>query len=391
MRAVATHLESQIQSHTNALQIFNLQKSMTNLDSPIIAPGRRLLKSGLLQKLDRKGKEQLRTFFLFNDILLHASGGPYATPYGGWNLNERPRSTTDSALGRPSSKSHAGSGVGSASFDILSTSSQYRFHAKFLVEDITVVSMDDSAKGGKKFGFEILTQEKSFALYAGQFLLFNELGHRCSHFCWLAESHDEKLQWIEILRETKNELLRDRRTLQLNRPVTPPKYVRDRRISTPLASFGGMSFLGLPSLTTPYISTPFAPRLGFIPPSPSEEAGSTLSASPQLLAVLDDQTPLLPVDSSIRLDLPAVPSPQNPRTTSTAAQALAELNSVEYRVMENYCAPVWVSDSKVDRCMSCSGDFGMWRRRHHCRLCGGVVCWACSTKVSSSIQSILGN
>lgn len=54
----------------------------------------------------------------------------------------------------------------------------------------------------------------------------------------------------------------------------------------------------------------------------------------------------------------------------------------EYKVIEAYHAPVWVPDSRCDKCMRCGSQFGVFRRKHHCRLCGGVVCWACSTRVS---------
>jgi hypothetical protein len=50
-------------------------------------------------------------------------------------------------------------------------------------------------------------------------------------------------------------------------------------------------------------------------------------------------------------------------------------------IVENYNAPVWVPDSRTDKCMRCTTPFTLWRRRHHCRLCGDVVCWRCSSNV----------
>eukprot|EP00038_Savillea_parva_P002132 m.110886 g.110886 ORF g.110886 m.110886 type:complete len:929 (+) comp10733_c0_seq2:260-3046(+) len=38
----------------------------------------------------------------------------------------------------------------------------------------------------------------------------------------------------------------------------------------------------------------------------------------------------------------------------------------------------WTKDTLVKKCPDCGESFGMTRRRHHCRLCGGVVCNACS-------------
>lgn len=40
--------------------------------------------------------------------------------------------------------------------------------------------------------------------------------------------------------------------------------------------------------------------------------------------------------------------------------------------------PAWIPDGKAPRCMSCKTAFTAFRRRHHCRNCGGVFCGVCS-------------
>ncbi|KAH8306421.1 hypothetical protein KR018_010908, partial [Drosophila ironensis] len=40
--------------------------------------------------------------------------------------------------------------------------------------------------------------------------------------------------------------------------------------------------------------------------------------------------------------------------------------------------PAWIPDGKAPRCMSCQTPFTAFRRRHHCRNCGGVFCGVCS-------------
>ena len=40
--------------------------------------------------------------------------------------------------------------------------------------------------------------------------------------------------------------------------------------------------------------------------------------------------------------------------------------------------PEWVPDSFSDSCMRCKMRFNFFRRKHHCRTCGWVVCHACS-------------
>lgn len=41
--------------------------------------------------------------------------------------------------------------------------------------------------------------------------------------------------------------------------------------------------------------------------------------------------------------------------------------------------PRWIPDEEASRCMSCAQGFTTFRRRHHCRNCGGVYCGVCSS------------
>ena len=47
-------------------------------------------------------------------------------------------------------------------------------------------------------------------------------------------------------------------------------------------------------------------------------------------------------------------------------------------------APVWVPDTRVTMCGSCSAEFSLVLRRHHCRACGKVM-------MMITRQSILGS
>ncbi|XP_073229066.1 rabenosyn-5-like isoform X2 [Porites lutea] len=42
----------------------------------------------------------------------------------------------------------------------------------------------------------------------------------------------------------------------------------------------------------------------------------------------------------------------------------------------------WIADSEVKFCHLCKKQFNVARRRHHCRLCGGIMCGKCSVFVS---------
>ncbi|KAM7309369.1 hypothetical protein ISCGN_013000, partial [Ixodes scapularis] len=38
----------------------------------------------------------------------------------------------------------------------------------------------------------------------------------------------------------------------------------------------------------------------------------------------------------------------------------------------------WIQDGDVKLCPGCAKPFNLSRRRHHCRLCGGIMCHVCS-------------
>ncbi|KAF0687749.1 Aste57867_20533 [Aphanomyces stellatus] len=42
----------------------------------------------------------------------------------------------------------------------------------------------------------------------------------------------------------------------------------------------------------------------------------------------------------------------------------------------------WVPDQDRDACVRCMSSFNVVRRKHHCRLCGEIICGSCSRLVS---------
>lgn len=46
---------------------------------------------------------------------------------------------------------------------------------------------------------------------------------------------------------------------------------------------------------------------------------------------------------------------------------------------------VWIEDESVDKCYHCHKLFGWYLRRHHCRGCGRIFCYSCSSHTISSI------
>lgn len=41
-------------------------------------------------------------------------------------------------------------------------------------------------------------------------------------------------------------------------------------------------------------------------------------------------------------------------------------------------APIWQPDSTANNCTICNCEFSLLNRRHHCRMCGKLVCGNCS-------------
>ncbi|KAL1435855.1 hypothetical protein MTO96_010628 [Rhipicephalus appendiculatus] len=52
----------------------------------------------------------------------------------------------------------------------------------------------------------------------------------------------------------------------------------------------------------------------------------------------------------------------------------------------------WVEDADVKLCPSCAKGFSISRRRHHCRLCGGIMCQLCSEFLdSATVQQLVAS
>nr|CCA14887.1 AlNc14C7G927 [Albugo laibachii Nc14] len=61
------------------------------------------------------------------------------------------------------------------------------------------------------------------------------------------------------------------------------------------------------------------------------------------------------------------------KSTPVSRRKSSRVNNGSVRSLLN-----WVPDSHSRTCQSCATSFRLTRRRHHCRLCGMLVCWSCS-------------
>lgn len=71
-------------------------------------------------------------------------------------------------------------------------------------------------------------------------------------------------------------------------------------------------------------------------------------------------------------------SASHQHATQQAAQHNCSLSSRRTSNSANEKPPRWIPDEQAPRCMACAVLFTAFRRRHHCRNCGGVFCGVCS-------------
>ncbi|GAA5930733.1 uncharacterized protein JCM15063_002443 [Sporobolomyces koalae] len=301
VNSVATHLESQIESHTHDLEILDLQRSFVNLQAPLLSPGRRLLKFGSLRKLSSNGKENIRLFFLFNDLLLHAAAIEQSPAWG---------------LGI------AGVLASSELEDLSATSLEqhsYRLVDQFELEDVTVVGTE---AGNLKYAFEILSTHKSFAIIS----MSKSLGltrRRVS----LPSPIKERSAFL-----TNDSPFKGRESPVPVLGTIPP---------TPADEIQALEFPLLDS--TARSESPQVASSTSFPTSPEPSRPSRRPS----LARTRKWSELRPTDALQAVASAFLPPP--------AVEGLAD-DRVEYKVIETYHAPVWVPDSKTDKfvCWACS-------------------------------------
>ena len=58
---------------------------------------------------------------------------------------------------------------------------------------------------------------------------------------------------------------------------------------------------------------------------------------------------------------------------------LSQLSEDSIVLREHLRPPAWDRDSYFTKCTACDIEFGAFRRRHHCRACGVILCYNCSS------------
>ena len=146
MSQIAKSINETIRNHEMMLKMVDIQKSLIGLNQNLLVPGRKLLKTGRVQKISRRA-HQPRQFFLFTDVLVYASPA------------------------------------------ILEET--FHFHRIIALKNLSVDDIPDSDgkymyKLDVKFIFQVVNRDKSFAVYT--------------------QTLEEKMSWIETIKQAKLDL-----------------------------------------------------------------------------------------------------------------------------------------------------------------------------------------
>ncbi|KAJ1982566.1 hypothetical protein H4R33_004999 [Dimargaris cristalligena] len=231
----------------------------------------------------------------------------------------------------------------------------YNFHRKFPLEECRVIDVPDTPQAPLKNVFQIYSREnreKSFGVYT--------------------ETPRLKQEWVGALHRAITEHINARKTLRVDRSS------RGRRAQS--------MFINIPSTTTPgsplalsnlsMAATHWDDDKSSTPGTPADPHPATATAADD-----DDDDDEFgpdrggPSHSYSNADLNSDHLPP-PLSLSPVAQA----SPTSPRVVQNYNAPVWIPDEQAVRCLICYEEFSLFRRKHHCRACGHIVCHYCSTK-----------
>ncbi|KAG8220772.1 hypothetical protein J3R82DRAFT_2203 [Butyriboletus roseoflavus] len=356
-------LNTSLAAHAQTLALISLQRNTRDMPPvliPLVAPGRRLIKRGTLIRSGGEGEGAGRKpfeFLLLSDYLL-------------WLERE------ETAIGV---LVHDGGGQSPrkrrASINALSGNDEEKWWCRGYMSlvDMEVVMVVDRPSagvgpgGGCEERIEVLSPEGSFALHHGSSLSSAEVSSSLS-------------SWVDVIRAARAERLA---ALALSNPD-----------STLSASTSGVHLRrALRAFATESNDMDCEQRL--------EGTGS------------GNETSL-----------------GNPQAGSSLAGSRPRRAQ-----LDNFLPPVWIPDAKTDTCMRCGQPFGFaldlrlgdvfgwgfgkgntsgaegkqrseveregdnghqvgkrvgsggaWRRKHHCRLCGRVVCAACSGKTFYIVQ-----
>jgi hypothetical protein len=230
----------------------------------------------------------------------------------------------------------------------ISNEERWRFRGMANLMDVEVVVSPRNA-----MQIDFLSPEGSFALYACEPKVF-QVGTVRSLTRLNLATYDEREEWINAIRLSKATLLA---TFNVTHP------------DSTLTSSSSTTHLRRVLQALPY------------PPGEATIRGARESGPPRR-SILGGRSRLRQREPVVAEDNEDADTENSqPGQTAFAKQSRSEKQKERRGRVEHYVPPIWVPDREAGACMRCQAAFGWRRRRHHCRICGRVVCASCSSKV----------
>eukprot|EP00158_Paraphelidium_tribonemae_P007602 Partr_v1_DN28296_c3_g1_i1_m75320 putative FYVE, RhoGEF and PH domain containing len=171
-------LNETIRRHEIILEMLRLQKQISGLSEDLIAPGRILVKRGILTKICRKSTKQ-RALFLFSDILIYAS------------VSTAPTTNT-------------------------SEDGSFVFHRSFRLDEMRVIS--DSSSVGAGISDTVVTEGGNLTVAttadSSEDCVF-QVKTPLKSFALICKSTAEKGRWVDALNTTVSAYKLNKSTLKL--------------------------------------------------------------------------------------------------------------------------------------------------------------------------------
>mmetsp|Transcript_1347 Transcript_1347/g.4148 ORF Transcript_1347/g.4148 Transcript_1347/m.4148 type:complete len:976 (+) Transcript_1347:157-3084(+) len=190
----------------------------------------------------------------------------------------------------------------------------------------------------------------------------------------------ERLREEELIRKAREQHLIEQHQQQATEPViAQPVHTSPSLLS---------SASSVPSQSVPIPSAAAATSASTNQTSSSASSESTGKSPDKRQSLLDtyfkiagEHTPDPHARVSVTSRTTTTPTPSSTVTKSSSSAAASSVQVSPTAPAERKILPVpeFVPDELRDQCAVCAQAFGLFRRKHHCRFCGEVVCSGCSS------------
>ena len=120
-------------------------------------------------------------------------------------------------------------------------------------------------------------------------------------------------------------------------------------------------------------------QLGSVPAEPPRWRREELAAQQEVLRLrLESTREQAAADDTVEEIQRRIDDLQKKQEATEEGQDNPTTTKEEPSAEKRYGNPTWIPDDEYEACMLCDEDFWLFRRRHHCRCCGNLVCDECS-------------